>query len=83
MSLADDFQAAIDRVNARATAPSQGDQLKLYGLYKQSSQGDNTAKRPGMTKVRERAKHDAWATNKGMSKDDAMSAYIKLADSLG
>ena len=52
MSLADDFQAAIDRVNARDTAPIQGDQLKLYVLYKQSSQGDNTAKRPGMNKVR-------------------------------
>jgi acyl-CoA-binding protein len=81
MSLADDFQAAVDRMNA-ASAPGQSEQLKLYGLFKQATKGDPTDKRPGMTKIRERAKFDAWAANKGMSKDAAMQKYIELVGTL-
>ena len=82
MSIDDDFQAAVTKMNSASSAPSPGDQLKLYGLFKQVSQGDNTGKRPGMTKVRDRAKFDAWAANKGSSKDSAVQAYIALVDKL-
>ncbi len=82
MSLADDFQAAVDRMNGASTTPGQSDQLKLYGLFKQATKGDPTDKRPGMTKIRERAKFDAWAANKGTSKDDAMTKYMALVDTL-
>jgi acyl-CoA-binding protein len=44
--------------------------------------GDATGKRPGITDLRGRAKFDAWAGRKGMSKDDAMRAYIKAAGAL-
>lgn len=82
MSIADDFQAAVDRMNASAASPSQGDQLKLYGLFKQSKLGDASGKRPGITKMRERAKYDAWAAHSGTSKDDAMGKYMALVDKL-
>ena len=65
-----------------ASAPGQAEQLKLYGLFKQATKGDPTDKRPGMTKIRERAKFDAWAANKGTSKDDAMQKYIDLVGTL-
>jgi diazepam-binding inhibitor (GABA receptor modulator, acyl-CoA-binding protein) len=50
--------------------------LELYALYKQSTSGDVSGSRPGMMDVKGRAKYDAWAKRKGMSKDAAMKAYI-------
>lgn len=52
--------------------------LDLYALYKQAEAGDATGSRPGMLDIRGRAKFDAWAKHKGMSKDAAMEAYISL-----
>ena len=52
--------------------------LALYALYKQASTGDVTGSRPGMLDIRGRAKYDAWAKHKGMSKDAAMEAYINV-----
>jgi diazepam-binding inhibitor (GABA receptor modulator, acyl-CoA-binding protein) len=52
--------------------------LELYALYKQATSGDASGDRPGMLDVRGRAKYDAWAKRKGMTKDAAMQAYIDL-----
>jgi carboxylesterase len=52
--------------------------LELYALYKQATAGDATGSRPGFTDLRGRAKYDAWAKRKGMTKDAAMEAYIAL-----
>jgi acyl-CoA-binding protein len=52
--------------------------LELYALYKQASAGDVSGDRPGMMDLRGRAKYDAWAKKKGMTKDAAMTAYIAL-----
>jgi acyl-CoA-binding protein len=52
--------------------------LALYALFKQASTGDATGSRPGMLDIKGRAKFDAWAKHKGMSKDAAMEAYISL-----
>ena len=52
--------------------------LELYALYKQATVGNATGDRPGMLDLRGRAKYDAWAKRKGMSKDAAMQAYIDL-----
>lgn len=82
MPLADDFEAAQKRVNGLSSAPSQDKLLELYGLYKQANMGDVSGKRPGMLDIKGRAKYDAWSARKGMSKDDAMTAYIALVDSL-
>jgi diazepam-binding inhibitor (GABA receptor modulator, acyl-CoA-binding protein) len=82
MSLQEDFEAAVKRVNGLPNAPSNNVLLDLYGLYKQATVGDATGKRPGFTDLRGRAKFDAWAGRKGMSKDDAMRAYIKAAGGL-
>ncbi len=52
--------------------------LALYALFKQASTGDATGSRPGMLDIKGRAKFDAWAKHKGMSRDAAMEAYIAL-----
>jgi len=56
--------------------------LELYGLFKQSTAGDVSGKRPGMLDFKGRAKYDAWATRKGMSKDQAMDAYVETVERL-
>lgn len=52
--------------------------LEMYAFYKQATVGDCTGSRPGMLDVKGRAKYDAWAKQKGKSKDAAMQAYIDL-----
>ena len=69
-----DAQAKIKPV----TGLGNDTMLELYALYKQATSGDVSGSRPGMMDVRGRAKFDAWAKRKGMSKDAAMQAYIDL-----
>ncbi len=54
--------------------------LDLYGLYKQSTSGDVSGARPGVMDLKGRAKYDAWAKRKGLTKDAAMTQYIALVD---
>lgn len=78
----DAFQAAAAKVKTLKKAPSNQELLQLYALYKQGSTGDCSGKRPGAFKLKERAKFDAWAAIKGLSKDDAQAKYIALVDDL-
>jgi acyl-CoA-binding protein len=38
--------------------------------------------RPGLFAMKDRAKWDAWNSRKGLSKEDAMKAYIEKVDTL-
>lgn len=71
-----DAQARIKPV----TGVGNDTMLEMYALYKQATVGDATGSRPGMLDLRGRAKFDAWAKRKGMTKDAAMTAYIALVD---
>ena len=71
-----DAQARIKPV----TGLGNDTMLELYALYKQATTGDVTGDRPGMMDLRGRAKYDAWAKRKGMTKDAAMTAYCALVD---
>ena len=66
-----DAQARIKPV----TGLGNDTMLELYALYKQATSGDADGARPGMLDVRGRAKYDAWAKRKGMTKDAAMEQY--------
>ena len=76
------FEAAQVRVKGLTRAPSTPQLLELYALYKQGTSGDATGSRPGMMDFKGRAKFDAWAGKKGLSREDAMSAYVTLVDQL-
>jgi acyl-CoA-binding protein len=82
MSLQNQFEDAQIRVKTLSKAPSNDVLLELYSLYKQGAVGDVTGKRPGMLNMVGRAKYDAWAGRKGMSKDAAMQAYVALVERL-
>jgi acyl-CoA-binding protein len=82
MTLLEKFEDAQKRVKTLSHAPSTGDLLLLYALYKQGAVGDVQGSRPGIMDFKGRAKYDAWAGNKGMTKDLAMEAYVALVDRL-
>jgi diazepam-binding inhibitor (GABA receptor modulating acyl-CoA-binding protein) len=50
--------------------------LAAYKLYKQATVGDCNTPQPSMFSFTDRAKWNAWNSAKGMSKADAMRAYI-------
>ncbi len=72
------FEKAIKDVTKAKTEPSNELKLRLYAHFKQGTEGDVAGDKPGFTDIRGRAKYDAWAKIKGMTKDDAMKAYAKL-----
>ena len=61
---------------------SSADQLVLYGLFKQCKGGDVSSSRPGVFDAVKRAKWDAHAARKGVSKECAGMAYVAFVDSL-
>lgn len=82
MTLQEKFEAAQAKVKTLTTRPSNDALLKLYGLFKQGSEGDNHTKKPGMFDIKEQFKWTAWAELKGTSKEDAQQKYIDLVESL-
>ena len=82
MSLIDDFNAASARSKELTKRPSNEELLELYALFKQASEGDNNVGRPGGFDFKAIAKHDAWASKKGKTKDQAMQLYVDLMNKL-
>ena len=82
MTLIEQFEKAVSDSKSLTERPSNENLLKLYGLFKQASEGDNNAERPGGFDFKAIAKHDAWESQKGKSKDDCMTEYVELVESL-
>jgi acyl-CoA-binding protein len=76
------FEAAVAASKSLSERPDNATLLKIYGLYKQATSGDNTEKKPGFSDMVGRAKWEAWSGFKGASSDDAMQQYIDLIESL-
>lgn len=76
------FDAAVAQSKNLSERPDNATLLKIYGLYKQGTTGDNTEKKPGFGDMVGRAKWDAWNGFKGTSQDDAQQQYIDLIASL-
>jgi len=77
-----DFEAAVANSKNLSERPDNATLLKIYGLYKQATEGDNAEKKPGFGDMVGRAKWDAWNGMKGTSSDDAMRQYVDLIKSL-
>ena len=81
MTLQEKFDAAQLKVKTLTTRPSNDALLKLYGLYKQGTDGDNNTKKPGMFDIKEQFKWTAWNELKGLDKDAAKQQYVDLVES--
>ncbi|XP_070585399.1 acyl-CoA-binding domain-containing protein 7 [Erythrolamprus reginae] len=82
MTLQTDFEAAAANVKKLKSRPTDDELKELYGLYKQATVGNINTESPGMLDLKGRAKWEAWNQKKGISKDDAMKAYISKANEL-
>ena len=76
------FEAAQAAAMKLPAKPDNDTLLELYSYYKQATAGDASGARPGAFDFVARAKYDAWAARKGVRKDAAMRAYIKLVEHL-
>lgn len=77
------FQEAIGASKMLASKPDNDTLLKLYALYKQATEGDNTNSGPSNAfDFVAKFKHEAWEKLKGLSKEGAMQQYVELVQSL-
>jgi len=77
-----EFDQAAEEVKKLSKKPSDDELLKLYGLFKQATVGDNNTSQPGMLDFKGKYKWEAWNKNKGKSKDDSQREYIAFVQQL-
>lgn len=82
MATQEQFESAVAKSKTLPERPSNDDLLKLYALYKQATEGDVSGDRPGGFDFKAIAKYDAWAAQKGKSKEEARDEYVNLVDKL-
>ena len=83
MDIIQQFELAVAESKSLKERPDNEALLKLYSLYKQSTEGDITSDPPSNPfDFVNKAKHDAWAELKGKSKQEAMQEYISLIEKL-
>jgi len=76
------FEKAVAKSKTLPKKPSNEILLRLYGLYKQATEGDVTGSRPGGFDFKAMAKYDAWKLEKGKTKENAAREYIAFVESL-
>jgi diazepam-binding inhibitor (GABA receptor modulating acyl-CoA-binding protein) len=81
-AIQEQFSAAQADAQKLTERPDNETLLELYSFYKQATAGDVSGEKPSAFDFKARAKYDAWEARKGMSKDAAMTAYVKLVNHL-
>ena len=83
MDLKEEFEQAVTSSKNLPAKPDNETLLNLYSLYKQATEGDVNTDPPSGFDFVAQAKHNAWSSQKGTSKETAMKEYISLVTSLG
>ena len=73
---------AIALTKRFTSKPNNEELLKLYGLYKQATEGDIETERPGGFDFKAAAKYNSWLAFKGKSKAEATELYLELVNQL-
>jgi diazepam-binding inhibitor (GABA receptor modulating acyl-CoA-binding protein) len=76
------FNQAVLMSKELTVKPSNEDLLRLYALFKQSTEGDVTGERPGGFDFKGAAKFNAWSKEKGKPANTTMQEYINLVNEL-
>ncbi|TAG10224.1 MAG: acyl-CoA-binding protein [Sphingobacteriia bacterium] len=83
MHLTELFQGAVANSKTLLQKPDNDILLKLYGLFKQATEGDNEQDGPANAfDFVAKFKHEAWAKLKGLTNEAAMQQYIDLVNQL-
>jgi acyl-CoA-binding protein len=76
------FEKATIDVKGLPERPDNDTMLRLYGLYKQASDGDVSGPKPGFFDFVGSAKYEAWEKLQGTSSEQAMKKYVDLVKKL-
>ena len=76
------FEQASRDIQTLSERPDNDTLLRLYGLYKQGSEGDVKGDKPGFFDFVGTAKYEAWAKLKGTAQDEAKQKYVALVKKL-
>ena len=82
MELKEKFEQAVKNSQSLSERPNNEILLKLYGLYKQALEGDNSQPEPEGFDFKAIAKHQSWKSLGGKNREEAMQEYVDLVDSL-
>lgn len=83
MTLQEQFEKAVKESKELPAKPDNETLLKLYSLYKQSTEGDVSTEPPANPfDFVNKAKHEAWTSLKGKTSEEAMKEYVGLVESL-
>ena len=77
-----EFKMISTQISTADFHANNEDKLKLYGLYKQSTVGDNNTSKPFMFQLEALAKWTSWNYYKGINTRDAKNQYITFAKQL-
>lgn len=70
-----EFNTSVTIIKTLTERPTNEELLKLYALYKQATEGNNSTDGPTVTNVKERAKWNAWYNLRGLLKRTAKTHY--------
>lgn len=76
------FDQASKDIQTLSERPDNDTLLRLYGLFKQGSEGDVKGDKPGFFDFVGTAKYEAWAKLKGTAPEDAQKKYVDLVKKL-
>ena len=82
MANSEEFLLAANIVQKLKQKPNNEELLKLYGLYKQATVGDNNDQAPGFLDFKGKSKYNAWLENKGKDTHDSEVEYITIVNQL-
>ncbi len=79
---ATDFEQATLDVQTLPERPDNDTLLRLYGLYKQGTEGDVHGNKPGFFDYVGSAKYEAWERLRGTAQEIAQRRYVTLVREL-
>ncbi|MCP4291381.1 MAG: acyl-CoA-binding protein [bacterium] len=82
MGLNEEFLAMAEKSKTLPEKPGNDVLLKMYGLFKQATSGDNNTPKPTGFDFKGAAKHTAWLQESGKSKEEAMTEYLEFVGAL-
>ncbi|XP_076014384.1 enoyl-CoA delta isomerase 2 [Genypterus blacodes] len=77
-----EFDQAKNMMSTLKNDPGNEAKLKIYGLFKQATQGPCNTPKPGMLDFINKAKWDAWKSLGTISQDEARERYCDVIGSL-
>lgn len=80
--IANTLEEAIGLTKKFTSKPSNEELLKLYGLYKQATEGDNSTERPSGFDFVAAAKYNSWLKLAGKEKSEASEEYIAFVNNI-